>query len=109
MSKIIMKQGQTKKLKAWVKRQKAPFTMADAAVDALKLSADKMTPAIMTRLGMALRHLGCTRLEDRLAADPSRRRLYVPPGNCDDPIFWRALLWQIGCRYLRPQENSCPE
>lgn len=64
----------------WVKGRTTPFSMADAAVDALKLSADKLTPAITTRLGLALKRLGCTREEDRLAADPSRRRLYVTPG-----------------------------
>jgi len=63
----------------WVKSQVVPFSMAEAATDGLKLTADKMTPAIVTRLGISLRKLGCGRKEDRLSADPSRRRLYVPP------------------------------
>lgn len=63
----------------WVKSQAVPFSMAEAATDGLKLTADKLTPAIVTRLGISLRRLGCGRKEDRLAADPSRRRLYVPP------------------------------
>lgn len=67
-------------LQEWVRERAVPFSMADAAVDALKLSADKLTPAITTRIGLALRRLGCTREEDRLADDPSRRRLYVTKG-----------------------------
>ena len=63
----------------WVKNQLVPFSMAEAATDGLKLTADKLTPALVTRLGMSLRKLGCGRKEDRLAADPSRRRLYTPP------------------------------
>lgn len=61
----------------WVNARVAPFSTADVAVEALKLSADKLTPAIVTRLGIALKRLGCSRQEDRLAADQSRRRLYV--------------------------------
>lgn len=62
----------------WVNARVAPFSTADVAVEALKLSADKLTPSIVTRLGIALKRLGCSRPnEDRLAADPSRRRLYV--------------------------------
>lgn len=64
----------------WVKSQGAPFSMAEAATDGLKLTADKLTPAVVTRLGISLRKLGCGRKEDRLSADPSRRRLYTPPG-----------------------------
>ena len=64
-------------LSTWVDGQVAAFSMADAATDGLKLSADKITPALVTRLGIALKKIGCTRREDRLAADPSRRRLYV--------------------------------
>lgn len=66
-------------LYTWVKSQAVPFSMAEAATDGLKLTADKLTPAIVTRLGMSLRKLGCGRKEDRLAADPGRRRLYTPP------------------------------
>lgn len=66
-------------LYAWVDKQCAPFSMAEAAMDGLGLTADKLTPAVITRIGMALRKLGCDREEHRLAEDPSRRRLYVPP------------------------------
>ncbi|MBK8161525.1 MAG: hypothetical protein IPK59_23210 [Rhodospirillaceae bacterium] len=63
----------------WVENQMSPFSMADAAVDGLKLTPDKLTPAIVTRLGIALRKLGCGRKEDRNAEDPSKRRLYLTP------------------------------
>lgn len=63
----------------WVNEQVAPFSMADAASGPLGLTPDKLTPAVVTRLGMALRKLGCTRIEDRLSADPGRRRLYLSP------------------------------
>lgn len=63
----------------WVKDRAVPFSMAEAATDGLKLTADKLSPAIVTRIGMALRKMGCGRQENRLAADKSERRLYLPP------------------------------
>lgn len=63
----------------WVNDQVAPFSMADVASGPLNLTPDKLTPAVVTRIGITLRKLGCGRVEDRLAEDPSRRRLYVPP------------------------------
>jgi len=66
-------------LAQWVNDRVTPFSTAEAAMGGLNLTADKLTPSVLTRLGMALRKLGCTRKEDRLAKDPSKRRLYVPP------------------------------
>lgn len=66
-------------LRDWVQVQTGPFSMADAAMEGLKLTADKLTPAVVTRIGMALSKLGCGRKENRLAADPGERRLYLPP------------------------------
>lgn len=63
----------------WVHDQVAPFSMADVAAGPLNLTPDKLTPAVVTRIGITLRKLGCGRVEDRLAADPGRRRLYTPP------------------------------
>lgn len=63
----------------YVDGRMVPFSMADAAIDGLGLTADKLTPAVVTRLGMALKKLGCIRKEDRLAADPGRRRMYLSP------------------------------
>ncbi len=66
-------------LYAWVEKQVVPFSMADAACDGLSLTPDKLTPAVVTRLGIVLKRLGCVRIEDRNAADPGRRRLYLSP------------------------------
>lgn len=63
----------------WVNDQIAPFSMKEIAEGPLNLTPDKLTPAITTRIGITLRKLGCTRVEDRLAADPSRRRMFMPP------------------------------
>lgn len=63
----------------WVKTQGVPFSMAEAATDGLKLTADKLSPAVVTRIGIALRKMGCGRQEHRQAADKGDRRLYVPP------------------------------
>lgn len=63
----------------WLDKQLSPFSMADAALDGLKLTPDKLTPALVTRLGIALRKLGCGRKEDRNAEDPGKRRMYLTP------------------------------
>lgn len=63
----------------WVNKQTGSFSMADVAAGPLNLTPDKLTPAVVTRIGITLRKLGCGRVEDRLAADPGRRRLYTPP------------------------------
>lgn len=63
----------------WVKSRVAPFSMAEAAMDGLNLTADKLTPAVVTRLGIVLKKLGCGRKENRLAVDPGERRLYLSP------------------------------
>lgn len=63
----------------WVNDQVAPFSMADVAAGPLNLTPDKLTPAVVTRIGITLRKLGCGRVENRLADDPGRRRLYTPP------------------------------
>lgn len=63
----------------WVNDQVAPFSMADVAAGPLGLTPDKLTPAVVTRIGITLRKLGCGRKENRLAADPRERRLYLPP------------------------------
>lgn len=74
----------------WVKSQPAPFSMAQAATDGLQLSADKLTVAVTTRIGHALKKLGCGRKENRLAADPGERRMYVPPSVMRKPLAARS-------------------
>lgn len=48
--------------------QRVEFTMADAAIEGLKLDAARLTRDIQTRIGTALRKLGCERVERRNAA-----------------------------------------
>jgi len=73
-------------LQEWVEKQFMPFSMAQAAMDGLNLTADKLTPAVVTRLGIVLKKLGCRRKENRLAADPGQRRLYLNPQLARDDM-----------------------
>lgn len=65
-------------LARWVEKQYATFTMADACMDGLSLTPDKLTPALVTRVGIALRKMGCGRDENR-GAGGADRRPYIPP------------------------------
>lgn len=60
----------------WVNKQVAPFSMAQAIVEGLGLTPDKMTRDLQTRVGIALRKLGCVRVEKRLH---TVRYWYEPP------------------------------
>jgi putative DNA primase/helicase len=60
----------------WVYGRTALFSLAEAAMDGLKLDASKLTRDIQTRLGTALRKLGCTRVERR---NGMVRFWYKPP------------------------------
>lgn len=66
-------------LAQWVKNQVAPFTMAQAATDGLGLTADKLTPAMTTRIGIALKKMGCGRKDCGSGMDADSRRPYIPP------------------------------
>lgn len=59
----------------------AEFTLAWAANEWLKLDAAKLTRDIETRIGSALRQLGCTRKEVRRST--VSRYWYVPPEKTD--------------------------
>lgn len=48
---------------------KPEFTLADACMSGLKLDAKAMTKDVQTRVGIALRKLGCERVERRHAAN----------------------------------------
>lgn len=56
-------------LGTWLDAPAAPnsFSMADAAVNGLKLDAKSLTRDIQTRIGHALKKLGCERMEHRNA------------------------------------------
>ena len=62
----------------WVEKRHATFTMVDACMDGLGLTPDKLTPALVTRVGIALRKIGCGRDENR-GAGGADRRPYIPP------------------------------
>lgn len=60
----------------WVYGRTALFSLAEAAMDGLKMDASKLTRDIQTRIGTALRKLGCTRVEKR---NGMTRFWYKPP------------------------------
>lgn len=60
----------------WVNKQVAPFSMAQAIVEGMGLTPDKMTRDLQIRVGIALRKLGCLRVEKRLH---TVRYWYEPP------------------------------
>lgn len=60
----------------WVYARIPEFSLYDVAADCLKLDASKLTRDLQTRLGVALRKLGCTRVERR---NGMVRYWYKPP------------------------------
>lgn len=64
----------------WVYLQIQPFTLYQAASDGLNIDASKLTRDLQTRIGIALRKLGCGRIERR---NGMTRFLYTPPGYSD--------------------------
>lgn len=62
----------------WVFARVSDFSMAEAATDCLKMDAAKLTPHIQTRIGVALRKLGCLKVEKR---NGMTRFWYRPPAQ----------------------------
>jgi predicted P-loop ATPase len=60
----------------WVFLQVKTFSLATAAMEGLKLDASKLTRDAQTRIGIALRKLGCKRVEKR---NGMTRFWYEPP------------------------------
>jgi putative DNA primase/helicase len=60
----------------WVWAQVADFSIADSVMEGLKLDASKLTRDLQTRVGMALRKLGCAKVEKR---NGMVRYWYKPP------------------------------
>lgn len=60
----------------WVFCQVSDFSLADAVMSGLKLDASKLTRDLTTRVGVALRKLGCERVERR---NGMIRFWYKPP------------------------------
>lgn len=62
----------------WVYGQVADFSIATAAMEGLDLDASKLTRDLQTRIGTALRKLGCTKVEKR---NGMIRFWYKPPAR----------------------------
>ena len=62
----------------WVYSQYAEFSIATAAMEGLALDASKLTRDLQTRIGTALRKLGCTKIEKR---NGMTRFWYKPPAR----------------------------
>ncbi len=60
----------------WVWCQVSDFSLADAVMSGLRLDASKLTRDLTTRVGLALRKLGCERVEKR---NGMTRFWYKPP------------------------------
>ena len=60
----------------WVFSRPGNFSLAEAAMDGLKIDASKLTRDLTTRVGVALRKLGCERVERR---NGMIRFWYKPP------------------------------
>jgi predicted P-loop ATPase len=60
----------------WVANQYKEFPLSAAGIDGLKLDASKLTRDLQTRIGIALRKLGCTKIEKR---NGMTRYWYKPP------------------------------
>lgn len=67
----------------WVFRQIAPFSVAMAVLDGMKLTPDKLTRDFSTRVGIALRKLGCKRTEKR---NGMVRFWWTPPTKKDGDV-----------------------
>ena len=68
--------GLVDELHDWVYARYTDFSLAEVFGAALKLDASKMTRDLQTRVGIALRKLGCTRVEKR---NGMTRFWYKPP------------------------------
>jgi len=74
----------------WVEKlpHNREFSKADAMMECLKLDPSKMTRDIDTRVGIALKKLGCRRVERRLNA--VARYWYLPPARLEAEAPKRA-------------------
>ena len=77
----------------WVYARVSDFSMFDVAAECLKLDASKLTRDLQTRLGHALRKLGCTRVERR---NGMIRFWYKPPARNEASSTTGAPDWEDG-------------
>jgi predicted P-loop ATPase len=69
-------EGYVDALHDWVYSRTADFSMAEAVADGLRMDYSKLTRDVQTRVGNALKALGCTRVERR---NGTVRFWYRPP------------------------------
>ncbi|WP_430229274.1 hypothetical protein [Nitrosomonas communis] len=55
-------------IERWVYEQYKEFCVADVAIECFKIDAARLSRDIQTRIGNALRQLGCKRIEKRTHA-----------------------------------------
>lgn len=65
----------------WVFSRRAAFSLAEAAMDGLKMDASKLTRDVQTRIGIALRKLGCPKFEK---TNGMTRFWYKPPAHTEE-------------------------
>lgn len=65
----------------WVFSRSGNFSLADAAMNGLKIDASKLTRDVQTRIGVALRKLGCTKIEK---LNGMTRFWYKPPAQKEE-------------------------
>ena len=75
----------------WVLGKMVDFSIFDAASECLKLDASKLTRDLQTRLGIALRKLGCTRVEKR---NGMIRYWYRSPARNETSSTSRQAEWE---------------
>lgn len=75
-------EGLVDALHDWVYERTTAFSIADAAISGLRMDASKLTRDMQTRIGIALRKLGCGKVERR---NGTVRYWYLPPAAwCPD-------------------------
>jgi putative DNA primase/helicase len=88
----------------WVESQMVDFPTATAADKALKLDASKLTRDVQTRIGIALRKLGCTRVEKR----NGMIRYWHRPPNHPERLRERPAA-PTGAAQAQPQQAAQPQ
>jgi predicted P-loop ATPase len=76
--KVEMQNSFIDALHDWVEARTTDFSLYTAATEGLKLDAGKLNPSTETKIGQALRKLGCTKFEKR---NGMTRFWYRPPNR----------------------------
>ena len=87
----------------WVFQQTSAFSITDAAMVGLKLDASEMTRDMQTRIGVALRKLGCTKVERR---NGMVRFLYRSPSQGGGSSVTRSADSSVKANLTREQKSA---